>query len=192
MSIPAGAASATLDFWWYPISAEGPLAAAAAKSSELALVEQAFAGEMPAEVMAGDRQYVLILDTEGQVLKNLLWTRSNARAWQRATFDLTAYRGLTIRVLFGTYNDGNGSSTALYSDDATITVCWPAPPPPPPTPTATATARPLKTNVSAADFAQLRAAAPFADADADADRDTDQRLRPPAGPLAAFAGRGAG
>ena len=144
MSIPAGAASATLDFWWYPISAEGPLAAAAAKPSELALVEQAFAGEMPDEIMAGDRQYVLILDTEGQVLKNLLWTRSNARAWQRATFDLTAYRGLTIRVLFGTYNDGNGSSTALYSDDAAISVCWPAPPPPPPTPTATATAGPLK------------------------------------------------
>ena len=143
MSIPAGAASATLDFWWYPISAEGPLAAAAAKRSELALVEQAFVGEMPDEIMAGDRQYVLILDAEGQVLKNLLWTRSNARAWQRATFDLTAYRGLTIRVLFGTYNDGNGSSTALYSDDAAISVCWPAPPPPPLTPTATATAGPL-------------------------------------------------
>jgi photosystem II stability/assembly factor-like uncharacterized protein len=144
ISIPAGAASATLDFWWYPISAEGPLVAAAAKPSELVLVEQAFAGEMPDGIMAGDRQYVLILDTEGQVLKNLLWTRSNARAWQRATFDLTAYRGLTIRVLFGTYNDGNGSSTALYSDDAAISVCWPAPPPPPPTPTATTTARPLK------------------------------------------------
>ena len=144
ISIPAGAASATLDFWWYPISAEGPLAAAAAKRSELALVEQAFAGETPDEIMAGDRQYVLILDTEGQVLKSLLWTRSNARAWQRSTFDLTAYRGRTIRVLFGTYNDGNGSSTALYSDDAAITVCWPAPPPPLPTPTATATARPLK------------------------------------------------
>ena len=94
--------------------------------------------------MAGDRQYVLILDTEGQVLKNLLWTRSNARAWQRATFDLTAYRGRTIRVLFGTYNDGDGNRTALYSDDAVLTACWPASPPPPPTPTATATARPLR------------------------------------------------
>ena len=78
VTIPAGAASATLDFWWYPISAEGPLAAAAAKRSELALVKQAFAGETPDEIMAGDRQYVLILDTEGQVLKSLLWTRSNA------------------------------------------------------------------------------------------------------------------
>ncbi len=30
VTIPAGAASATLDFWWYPTSAEGPLAATAA------------------------------------------------------------------------------------------------------------------------------------------------------------------
>jgi len=144
VTIPAGAASATLDFWWYPISTEGPLAATTAKQSELALLTQAFAGETPAEVMAGDRQYVLILNTSGQVLKSLLWTRSDARTWQRATFDLAAYRGLTVRLAFGTYNDGTGGTTALYSDDATITVCWPAPPPLPPTPTATPTARPLK------------------------------------------------
>ena len=92
--------------------------------------------------MAGDRQYVLILNSGGQILKSLLWTRSNARAWQRATFDLTAYRGMTIRLAIGTYNDGDGNRSAMYSDDVSITACWPAPPTPSPTPTATATARP--------------------------------------------------
>ena len=141
VTIPAGAASAMLNFWWYPISAEGPLAAAG--QPDLALLEQALAGDSPATAPAGgDRQYVLILDTGGQILKNLLWTRSNARAWQQASFDLSAYRGLTIRLAFGTYNDGNGSRTALYTDDVSITACWPAPPAPSPTPTATATARP--------------------------------------------------
>ena len=73
MTIPAGAASATLDFWWYPISAEGPLAAAAAEQFDLAMLEQALAGESPAVApAAGDRQYVLILDTAGRILKNLL------------------------------------------------------------------------------------------------------------------------
>jgi TolB protein len=143
-TIPAGASSASLSFWWYPISAEGPLAETSAKRSELALLEQAFAGVVPDEVMAGDRQYVLILNSSGQVLKSLLWTRSNARAWQRATFDLTAYRGLTVRLAFGAYNDGDGNSTALYADEASIVACYPAPPPLPPTPTATATSRPLK------------------------------------------------
>ncbi len=144
VTIPADAASATLDFWWYPISAEGSLAAAAAGQPDLALLERALAGNLPDEVMAGDRQYVLILNPSGQILKSLLWTRSNARAWQRATFDLTAYRGTTIRLAFGTYNDGDGNRTALYADDASITACRPAPPAPSPTPTATATAHPPK------------------------------------------------
>ena len=141
VTIPAGAASVTLSFWWYPISAEGPLAATAAGKSELALLERAFAGNMPDAAMAGDRQYVLILDSAGKALRTLLWTRSNARSWQRATFDLTAYRGLTIRLAFGVYNDGNGGSTALYADDVSITACWP--PAPSPTPTATPTHGPL-------------------------------------------------
>jgi TolB protein len=144
VTIPAGAASATLSFWWYPISAEGPLAAAAAAADEpdLAILAQALAGNAPAEVTAGDRQYVLVLDTSGRILKSLLWTRSNARTWQRATFDLAAYRGRTIRLAFGAYNDGNGSRTALYTDDVSLSACWPAPSLPSPTPTATATARP--------------------------------------------------
>ena len=141
VTIPAGAGSATLSFWWYPISAEGPLAAAASAAGQpdLKSLEQALAGNLPAEILAGDRQYVLVLDTSGQIIGTLLWTRSNAQTWQRATFDLAAYRGRTIRLLFGTYNDGNGSRTALYTDDVSVTACWPAPPAPLPTASLTAT-----------------------------------------------------
>jgi len=144
VTIPAGAASATLTFWWYPISAEGPLAAAEASPPDLRKLQQAMDGLVPGEAAAaGDRQYVLLLDSGGTILKSLLWTRSNARAWQKATFDLAAYRGMSLRIAFGTYNDGNGHSTAMYVDDVSLTACWPAPPRPTPTPTATATRRPL-------------------------------------------------
>ena len=142
MTIPAGAPGATLSFWWHPISAEGPLAAAAAAQPDLAALEQALAGSAPREVLAGDRQYVLVLDTGGRILKTLLWTRSNARAWQHATFDLTPYRGLSVRLAFGAYNDGDGRRTAMYVDDVSLTACWPPPLGPTPTPTATATSRP--------------------------------------------------
>ena len=143
--------------------------------------------------MAGDRQYVLILNTSGQVLKSLLWTRSDARTWQRATFDLAAYRGLTIRLAFGTYNDGTSGTTALYSDDATITVCWPAPPPP----LADAdrhTHRTARSNAPICrDLAQLRAAPPPSPTPTPTATPPDPRgARHPAGPLAAFAGCGAG
>jgi YVTN family beta-propeller protein len=163
VTIPAGVAGATLTFWWYPISAEGPLAAeetpsrevlqaaagtgpsAALARSETGQSGSVFSGEGADEALAGDRQYALLLDSTGNIIASLLWTRSDARSWQYASFNVAAYAGRTIRVLFGTYNDGNGRSTAMYVDDASLTVCWPAPVEPTPTPTATRTPGPTST-----------------------------------------------
>lgn len=143
VTIPAGAASATLSFWWYPISRETALAAEAEPGrGELAALAQALAGDAPDEVLSGDRQYALLLDSSGGILKTLMWTRSNARSWQRATFDLAAYRGSTVRIAFGVYNDGRDGSTAMYVDDVALAACWPAPAEPTPTPTVTPTLGP--------------------------------------------------
>ena len=84
--LPAGASGATLSFWWYPISAEGPMAAAAGGAPDPALIQAVVSGVLPAGVLAGDVQYVVLVDPpSGDILQTLLWTRSNAQAWQTAS-----------------------------------------------------------------------------------------------------------
>ncbi len=135
VTIPPAATSATLTVWWYPISGEGPLSAAdEAVSDPVALQRAAEAdaglkavASAPDSIASSDRQYVLLLRSDGSILKSLMWTRSNARAWQKLTFNLSAYKGQTFRVAFGTYNDGLDGATAMYVDDASVVICWPEP-----------------------------------------------------------------
>jgi YVTN family beta-propeller protein len=125
VAVPANTASATLHFRWLAVSAElppGGLLVPPAPSSEL--LRSFAAGEMPESVAAsGDTQYVLVLDQNGKTLQSLIWTLSNAGKWQEATFDLKAYAGQTIRLHFGTYNDGNGQKSAMYVDDVSLIQC---------------------------------------------------------------------
>jgi len=143
LTIPAGASSARLKFWWYPITAE-PLTGAAASAS--APPAETLAGlaehSLPAGALAGDWQYVLVWD--GYAWNSLMYTRSNAQTWQELTFDLTRFRGRTIQLRFGVVNDGNGRRTLMYVDNASLLTCYPAPPTPSPTPTATRTPRPQR------------------------------------------------
>ena len=134
--IPAGVTDATLSFWWYPISAEGSMAAAAALKPDRELVQAVVDGAAPAGRLAGDLQYVVLADQSGNILQTMLWTRSNARTWQWASYPVSkSLIGRTVRVLFGVYNDGNGQSSVMFADDVALTTCKPATP----TPTATAT-----------------------------------------------------
>ena len=126
VTIPAGVERAVLDFWWYPLSAEPP-AAASADAPPAEFLRSLAGGVLPQGVLAGDWQYALIYDANGNLLPPRLWTRSNARTWQSGQLDLTPYRGLTVTVVFGTYNDGDGRSTAMYVDDVALTACWPGP-----------------------------------------------------------------
>ena len=139
---PAGTTDATLSFWWYPISAEGALAAAAVASVEPApeLVQAVVNGTLPEGTLAGDLQYVVLADQSGNVLQTMIWTRSNAQVWQWASYPVSkSLIGRTVRVLFGVYNDGNGRSSVMYVDDVALTTCKPA------TPAPTATATPSST-----------------------------------------------
>jgi YVTN family beta-propeller protein len=125
VTIPANTASATLHFRRLTVSAElppGGLLAPPAPSGEM--LRSFAAGEAPESVaVAGDIQYVLVLDQNGSTLQSLIWTLSNAGGWQEATFDLKAYAGQTIRLHFGTYNDGNGQKSAMYVDDVSLIQC---------------------------------------------------------------------
>lgn len=119
---PTSTVTTTLSFWWYAISTEGDLAQAASVVDD-ATVQAVANGVAPAAPLAGDRQYGLVLNEQNTVLDRLFFTRSNAQSWQHATFDLSAYAGKSVRILFGAYNDGVNGVTALYVDEASLITC---------------------------------------------------------------------
>ena len=74
----------------------------------------------------GDAQYVTVIPSNTAAISHtLLWTLSNAQAWQRYSFDLTPYAGQTIELRFGVLNDGLGGQTAMYVDNASLITLGP-------------------------------------------------------------------
>ncbi len=124
ITVPAGVTSATLAFRWYPQSEEDALAADAMRPSASTL--RAAATGSPLADSANDAQYALILDEEDEVLSTLMWARSDARTWFQAAFDLKSFSGRTIQVQLGVLNNGDGRKTAMFVDEASLVVCWPA------------------------------------------------------------------
>lgn len=49
-----------------------------------------------------------------------------SNTWLRRSYNLIAYRGYPMSILFGASNDGWGGNNALYIDDITLNVCAPA------------------------------------------------------------------
>ncbi len=129
VTLPADALSVTLSMWLYPFSTEGAFTPTlTAGGAEAPVTVSETDGSESARAPTSDRQYVLLLDPNANILATLLWGRSDTRAWERRTFDLSQYAGQTIRVHLGTYNDGINGVTALVADDAMLTVCMPVRP----------------------------------------------------------------
>jgi len=75
---------------------------------------------------AGDAQYVSIIPSGTEAISStLLWTLSNAQAWQPYSFDLTPFAGQTVEVRLGVVNDGQGGQTGLYVDNASLITLGP-------------------------------------------------------------------
>jgi PKD repeat protein len=106
VTIPANVVSATLGFWLYPMTGESP--------TKLTV---------PSRPLAGDWQYVLILDEHDHTLDTLVGQRTDDRQWAFHQFDLGAYAGQTIKLHFGVYNDGMDGVTGLYVDDVSLELC---------------------------------------------------------------------
>ena len=103
VTIPISATLAQLNLRVYPVSSEAHVAS------------------QNQSVAAGDAQYVTIVSSDAQAISTtLLWTLSNAQAWQRTSFDLTPFAGQTVELHFGVINDGQGGQTALYVDNASL------------------------------------------------------------------------
>lgn len=101
LQIPADAESVTLSFWRYSVSGD----------------------------TAGDLQYGLLQDESGTNIFTLFRELVNEPQWVFMEQRLDAYRGQSIRIAFGAYNDGDGQATAMYIDDVSLRVCI-APPTP--------------------------------------------------------------
>jgi hypothetical protein len=126
VSIPAGTTSTYLTFWVKPFSNQ---------VIGLSLPAKPAAGAALNEVqMSGDVQYVLVLDSNLNIINTLLWQLSNSQVWTEYQFNLAAYAGKTIWLHFGTYNDGLDGISSMYVDDVSLDIC---PGGGSPTPTAT-------------------------------------------------------
>lgn len=124
VTIPANAVSATLSVHLYPVSGES-VTAAQGQVFRRGLVLDAWGASLSPAV-AGDAQYVLILDPEDNaILQSLHWDLSNGQRWQHHTFDLAQYTGETVVIHLGVYNDGAGGQTGMYVDDVALVVARP-------------------------------------------------------------------
>jgi hypothetical protein len=137
-TIPSNATSATLNMSVFHQST-GTLASSV---QEVKMPDAPVAGMKFSELtLAEDVSYVLVLNQWGYIKETLYWERSNDQVWTPLSFDLTEYAGKTIRIQFGTFNNGYGGVTAMFVDDATFDICTggatpgPTPTPPAPTPT---------------------------------------------------------
>ncbi len=114
ITLPATLDSATLTFWFRPVS----------------------------ELDAGDRQEALLLDEDDHLLAILMRANLSDTTWINQSYDLSAYAGETVQVYFNAYNDGDGNGvTGFYVDDVSVEVC--AGPGPVPTPTPGPTPTPM-------------------------------------------------
>jgi hypothetical protein len=115
VTIPTGTTSAYLTFWIKPFSGE---------VNGLALPAKPAIGSPLGKVqMSGDVQYVLILDSNFNIINTLIWQLSDSQVWTEYQFNLAAYAGQTIWLHFGTYNDGYNGISSMYVDDASLEIC---------------------------------------------------------------------
>ena len=92
------------------------------------------------EAAAGDLQYGLLIEQPSNKIHYLYKGLDNHRAWKAETFDLTAYLGKSVRLQFGTYNDGSGAAAAQFFDVFSLQAVSPGQPTPTVTPAVTPTA----------------------------------------------------
>jgi bacillopeptidase F (M6 metalloprotease family) len=63
-----------------------------------------------------------VQNTSGTMLAQIMKVCSNAQAWTQVTYDLTPYKGQTIRIYFNDHQDGFGDLTYMYLDDISVNV----------------------------------------------------------------------
>jgi len=128
VTIPSEATSAGLKTWIWPKSTEPGAVPRAALLNPKLLEPQIVDGRLYMSPDAGDAQYILVLDRYGNLI-DTLWWKSNPtrddRTWNSHALDLMKYKGKTIYLQFGVYNNGVDGATSMFVDDASVEICIP-------------------------------------------------------------------
>jgi hypothetical protein len=95
ITVPSTATKATLTFWYWPATSD---------------------------TIQYDWQEAQVQNTSGTMLAQIMKVCSNTQAWTQVTYDLTSYKGQTIRIYFNDHQDGYGDLTYMYVDDVSVTV----------------------------------------------------------------------
>jgi hypothetical protein len=95
IAIPSTATKATLTFYYWPSTTD---------------------------TITYDWQEAQVQNTSGTTLAQIMKVASNTQTWTLVTYDLTSYKGQTIRVYFNDHQDGFGDLTYMYLDDVSVTV----------------------------------------------------------------------
>jgi len=95
ITIPGTATKATLTFWYWPSTTD---------------------------TITYDWQEAQVQNTSGTLLAQIMKVCSNAQTWTQVTYDLTSYKGQSIRLYFNDHGDGYGDLTYMYLDDVTVNV----------------------------------------------------------------------
>ena len=140
--IPPWATSARLRLYNKMVSLAAPASSELqTEERNLAEVEPQFAAgaSWGDAALAGYRMYILLLNPfTGRIIQTLQAWDARNNNWKLREYDLTAFRGQSVRIQFGTFNDGDifNRVTSMYVDEATVDVCGGVAPPPPPPPSA--------------------------------------------------------
>ena len=95
ITIPSTATKATLTFWYWPATTD---------------------------TITYDWQEAQVQNTSGTMLAQIMKVCSNTQTWTQVTYDLTTYKGQTVRIYFNDHQDGYGDLTYMYLDDIAVTV----------------------------------------------------------------------
>jgi len=134
----------TLSLHRWPSNGAAPAAAA---SAAVALPEAATLEDFYhlVDATGNDLQYVLLIERAGQPTSKITYLYTgldNQQTWTEQTFDLTHFAGQSVRLQFGTFNNGSGPLAVQYFDALSVQAAAPAAPTP--TPTVTPPSGPFK------------------------------------------------
>ena len=68
------------------------------------------------ETAAADLQYAMVIERPSNKIHFLYARLDNQQTWVEERFDLSKYGGQSVRLQFGTFNNGSGQRAAQYFD----------------------------------------------------------------------------
>jgi hypothetical protein len=92
-----------------------------ATASQITLQAQVWRSS-PGPATEKDLHYLWVTIVGGRIYQ-VFQSRTHAENWELITYDLTPFKGRSVQILFGVYNNGIRERTLMYVDEASIQSC---------------------------------------------------------------------